>query len=531
MEVRRTFIILAAFLIAAASCNKEDKLRLERLQEELDALQNQPVASVPDLSVEPVPGEYRFTFDKELYGVDAGGSVTVNYTLPEESTVEVSVIGGWSATTTGGAEGSVTVSCPDPAQHGEVVVTATSVSGLRTAATLPIMVRDPYSDATRPKIDAMGYYSFKPWNATLENYQKLADAGITMVTVETDEEDYLHQMDLARAVGIKVLAVIGWATGSWYDAMSEESLKRLKDLIDSLKDRPELYGYHIYDEPSVNLIYQLMAIEDKMLELDPDHPIYVNLHPNASAGSLGVNNYYDYVEAFASMMHLKQLSFDIYPVLDNGLTQSDWHMCLSTVASAAKRYGMPLWTFAASCWIDKEAVLLHRAKPNVANILLQVYTNLAYGAQMVQYFTIQDYGGTSYAPIMRDGTWTQAYDDLKTANLTMQKRAFVFKGCNVIKIRQLGNAESHENALSILDFPPEIKSMWVSHSATVSFVENGGDRYMAVVNNYWPIDQVIAIELNEPAYLIGSDGQFKELDAGITHISLPMGDMVVIKYR
>ena len=73
--------------------------------------------------------------------------------------------------------------------------------------------------------------------------------------------------------------------------------------------------------------------------------------------------------------------------------------------------------------------------------------------------------------------------------------------------------------------------MWVSYSATVSFVENGGDRYMAVVNNYWPIDQIIALELNEPAYMIGSDGQFQELNAGVTHISLPMGDMVVIKYR
>ena len=454
MEVRRTFIILAAFLIAAASCNKDDKLRLERLQGELDSLQSQVVPTVPDPSVEPLPGEYCFTFDKELYGVDAGSSVTINYTLPEESTVEVTAKGGWSATATGGAEGSITITVPDPVRFSEVVVTATSVTGRHTAATLPVMVRDPYSDATRPKIDAMGYYSFKPWNATLENYQKLADAGITMVTVETDEEDYLHQMDLARAVGIKVLAIIGWATGSWYDSMSEESLKRLKDLIDSLKDRPELYGYHICDEPSVNEVFALMAIEDRMMQLDPGHPVYVNLRPNGSSEGMGASTYEQYVEIFASMMHLKQLSFDIYPVLEGGLTQSDWHMCLSTVASAAKRYGMPLWTFAASCWIDKEAVLLHRAKPNVANILLQVYTNLAYGAQMVQYFTIQDYGGTSYAPIMRDGTWTQAYDDLKTANLTMQKRSFIFKDGNVTRIRQIGLSESLENALSSVDFPP-----------------------------------------------------------------------------
>lgn len=531
MEVRRTFIILAAFLIAAASCNKEDKLRLERLQGELDSLQSQVVPSVPDPSVEPIPGEYHFTFDKEIYGVDAGSSVTVNYTLPEESTVEVTAKGGWSATATGGAEGSITITVPDPVKHSEVVVTATSVSGRHTAATLPVMVRDPYSDATRPRVESLGYYGFKSWNATLENYQKLADAGITIVTVETDEEDYLHQMDLARAVGIKVLAVIGWATSGWYDSMSEESLARLEKLVDGLKDRPELYGYHIYDEPSVNLIYKLMAIEDRMSKLDPDHPIYVNLHPNASAGSLGVNNYYDYVEAFASMMHLKQLSFDIYPVLEDGTTQSDWHMCLSTVADAAKRHGIPLWTFAASCWIDQESVILHRARPTVANILLQVYTNLAYGAQAVQYFTIQDYSGTSYAPIMRDGTWTDAYLKLQAANLTMQKRSFIFKDCNVTRIRQTGLSESHENALSSVDFPPEINGLKISFSATVSFVENEGNLYMVVVNNYWGVDQKVTVDLNAPAYSIDSEGQFHELATGETELELPRGEMVVIKYK
>ena len=529
--MKRTFIILIAFLVAAVSCNKEDKLRVEQLQEELDALQDQPVPEVP-ASVEPVSGiDYAFTFDKVRYGVDAGGSVTVNYTLPEESTVEVSVSGGWSATVTGGAEGSITVSCPDPAQYGDVVVTATSVSGLRTAATLPLMVRDPYSDATRPIIEAMGYYSFKPWNATLENYQKLADAGLTLVTVETDEEDYLLQMDMARAVGIKVLAVIGWATGGWYQTMSDESLARLERLIESLKNRPELFGYHICDEPSVNNVFELMAIEDKMTQLDPDHPIYVNLRPNGSPAGMGASTYAQYVEVFASMLHLKQLSFDIYPVLEGGITQSDWHMCLSTVASAAKRYGMPLWTFAASCWIDKEAVLLNRAKPTVANILLQVYTSLAYGSQAVQYFTIQDYSGTSYAPIMRDGTWTDAYLKLKEANLTMQKRSFVFKGGNVTKIRQLGWSESQENALSAVDFPPEINGLAISFSATVSFVENGGNSYMVVVNNYWGADQTVTVDLNIPSYSIDSDGKFQELGKGQTDIWLPRGEMVVIKYK
>lgn len=530
--MKRSFIILTALLIAAVSCNNADKLRVEQLQEELDELQSRQQPGVPGPDVETVTdSDYFFTFDKERYGVDAGGSVTINYSLPEESTVEVSAKEGWQATVTGGSVGSVTVTVPDPVQYSEVVVTANSVSGRRTAAILPVMVRDPYSDATRPRLESLGYYGFKPWNATLENYQKLADAGITIVTVETDEEDFLLQMDLARAVGIKVLAVIGWATGGWYDSMSEESLATLQQLVNSLKDRPELYGYHICDEPSVSRIYELMAIEDKMMQLDPDHPVYVNLHPNASPGSLGVSTYEEYVEAYASKMHLRQFSFDIYPVLANGLTQNDWHMTLSAAADAAKRHGIPLWTFAATCHINKEAVLLDRARPTVDNILLQIYISLAYGSQAIQYFTIQDYSGTDYAPIMRDGTWTDAYLKLQAANLTMQKRAFVFKGCDVTKVRQVGLSESQENALSIVDFPPEVDDVKVDLSATVSFIENNGNSYMVVVNNYWGVQQTATISINCPAYSIGSDGRFEELDAGIKKLDLPRGGMIVIKYR
>ena len=535
---KKLLYTLAFLAMLLSSCSKVDeRQRLDELHQSISDIKDKvdklelPAAVEPSVPVEPEP-DYVFSFDQERYGVDAGGSVTIKYSLPEDSLVEASSREGWNIEIVpSGKTGTVTVTAPDPAGANEIVLTATSVSGLQTAITLPLVVRDPYSDATRPVMEAMGYYSFKPWNANLENYQKLADAGITMVTVETDEDDYLYQMDLARAVGIKVLAIIGWATGGWYNNMSQENLEKLEHLIDTMKDRPELYGYHIFDEPSVNRIFELMAIEDKMLQLDPVHPVYVNLHPNASSGSLGVETYRDYVEIYASMMHLRQLSFDIYPILLNGGVQTDWHMCLSIAASAAKRYGMPLWTFAASCWIDLESTLLYRARPSVENLLLQTYTNLAFGAQMVQYFTIQDYGGTDFAPIMRDGTWTEAYDILKEANLQMQKRAFIFKGSNVSLIRQIGIMATHDTALSKRDLPEEIEDIISGESATVSFVENNGNKYVVIVNNFWHKQQQIAIKVKEPVYYIDSNADFHLYEAGEWDFFIPEGGMLAFKYR
>lgn len=517
-------------MLVAISCNKEEKLRLEQLQQDLAALQEQQLPGVPS-AAEPAADsdeDFFFTFDKMRYGVDAGGSVNIEYTLQEAADVEVAVKEGWSASVVSdGATGTITITAPDPAGFCEIVVTAATGDGRQTAAILPLMVRDPFSDATRTRMEAVGYYCFKPWNATLENYQKLADAGLTMVTLETDEGDWQSYIDLAAQAGLKTLAIVLNHAGYWYDNMEYTGLD---ELINYLKDCPDVFGYHMCDEPSVNDIWRLMAIKDKIRQLDDTRPIYINLLANASPMGMGASTYYEYVNIMADYLDFDFISFDIYPVLV-GAIQSDWHMCLETVADAAKRRGIPFWAFAASCWINKESTTRKREKPNSYNIQLQIYTDLAYGAQAVQYFTIQDYGGTDYAPIMRDGTWTQAYEELKKANLNMQKRAFIFKDSNVTKIRQLGQSESHENALSRLDLPPEIESVAVTFSATVSFVENKGNEYLVLVNNYWSADQTVSVELTSPVYSIGSDGQFDELQPGLNNIWMDKGDIVVLKYK
>ena len=171
-------LISAAVLLLAQACNGDERLRLEELQQQMASIKEAGASSIPD-AVSPSsddPKEYAFTFDRNRYGVDAGKSVSVKYTLPEASTVEVSVPEGWSATVDNSIS-EIIISAPDPASPGQVVATAVSNDGKKTAAFVPVMVRDPYSDATRPDYMAMGYYGFKPQWATLENFQKLADAG------------------------------------------------------------------------------------------------------------------------------------------------------------------------------------------------------------------------------------------------------------------------------------------------------------------------------------------------------------------
>lgn len=72
-----------------------------------------PPAVVPGLETDD---QYFISFDREKYGVDAGSSVTINYSLPETATVEVSPREGWGVSVnSSGATGQIVITAPDAA--------------------------------------------------------------------------------------------------------------------------------------------------------------------------------------------------------------------------------------------------------------------------------------------------------------------------------------------------------------------------------------------------------------------------------
>ena len=519
-------LLIIATLAVSFACNEEDWLRVEQLQQELETMQKN-TKEVPDASEATVPEEdpYVFTFDRVGYGVDAGGSVTIGYTLPEASSVEVTVPQNWSAVVNSDAS-EIVITAPDPASPGEFRVTATAADGRTVSAILPVIVRDPYSDATRTFVNALGYYSIKPQWVNLENFKKLADAGLKTVTVETEDYNWKEQMDLAAEVGLKTVPIIGWITSRY--ERDPENYKGLDEMIDYLKHHPSTLAYHICDEPSTRDIPSLLFRKEKIESLDPDHPVYINLNPDGSANALGVLRYRDYIEAYARDCKCKLISFDMYPILPDGV-MGDWYKVLTAVSEVSKEYGIPFWAFAASCWIDREH--LDRGKPSVENLRLQVYTDLAYGAQVIQYFTIMQYGGTDFAPFMFDTGWSEAYDILKEFNLEMQNRGFVFDGCSMQKIRHAGAIPSWGENYDDNDLPESIASLQPSCDALVSFIENRGNEYVTVGNKSLTEKMTLNAVFNKMVYTIDHDGVFTERQPGDVSFILDEGDMLVIKVK
>ena len=270
--------------------------------------------------------------------------------------------------------------------------------------------------------------------------------------------------------------------------------------------------------------------------MDPDHPVYVNLHPgSASEGSLGVDDYFEYVEEMVTRCNLKFITFDQYPVFVYGIDAA-WHKSLVAVRTSALKHNIPFWAFTLCCreW--------EREDPTLENIRLQCNTNLAYGAQVNQYFVYRSTSGTDFAPLQ---TWeydangdkveavkyTAAYDYCKAYNAEMHNRGYVFAGSDVKAVRKTQVMDAWNESLSIKDLPPQIASLYTSREVVVSFAENNGNEYLVVVNSMWNWTQQVAIDLTDVVYLIDHDGNFKELQPGISRFDLEGGDMLVFKYK
>jgi hypothetical protein len=173
----------------------------------------------------------------------------------------------------------------------------------------------------------------------------------------------------------------------------------------------------------------------------------------------------------------------------------------------------------------------------IAHLRVEVFSNMAYGAQAIQYFTYWTSHSTVWnfhqGPIDTDGKRTPTYDRVKQINAEIQALRGAFLGSRVLSVGHTGAAIPAGTTRYTPVGP--VKSLETEGAgAVVSMLERGDRRFLAVVNrdihNAMPL--AIAFEPAAKVMAAGRDGTLKPVDvSGVTQSTLEPGDIALFVWQ
>ena len=275
------------------------------------------------------------------------------------------------------------------------------------------------------------------------------------------------------------------------------------EAVAMMKDSPALVAWHIKDEPELWDIPWIAELVAKVQSLDSLHPPYVNLYPDWAWGQDG---YADNIEAFASQVDVPFYSFDQYPVTEKDgkiAIRPTWYRNLEVFSAMAGMHGKPFWACALtkSHHLGAPSPPAFYPVPTIGHLRLQVFSDLLYGAQAIQYFTAEGlYDRETLGK-------TPVFDIVKEVNAGIKAYSPVFLGCSVEGVWHTGDTVPLHTQRLVTMPHHAVKSLSVSgEGGVVSLVSNGGHIYLAVQNRDCEHDAVLDISFTRKVRLFTPEG-------------------------
>lgn len=375
-----------------------------------------------------------------------------------------------------------------------------------------------YTNPAGKDFPIMAWFTLYGQHLDASNIDDLEACGFNLAfSFLTDMEEVDRVLDQACGTGVKVIV----------------NCKELKEnpieAVRHLKDNPAVAGYFFRDEPSAKDFPDLHEWAQKLREADDSKLLYMNLHPSwAPEQFTGTPSYEEYVSRFVDEVPLGWMSFDHYPVLENGI-RPDFYYNLEVVRRETTRKGIPFWAFALSTG--------HGPYPTATyeSMCFQVYTDLAYGAQGIEYFTFQPGQNKSCifhdAPIDENGNRTPTFDMVARINSEIKALTPVFLGCKVSDVSFTGdNLPKGTKALESL--PAQIESLDCSgEGVLVSQLSNGRKQYLLLVNRSHTQEQTVTLDFKSKTTRILPDGTKEKSSRGTRTDTMGAGNMLLYRVK
>ena len=354
---------------------------------------------------------------------------------------------------------------------------------------------DPEPGKTHSNVDLTGLtvdgqFPIIAWTGidamdTEAKFGPMKECGINVYLGWYDTQaEVMTALDNASKAGVKLII------------KSDELFSSTASTVKAMKDHPALFGYHIKDEPETSDFPTLGSIVKEISAIDKDHFCYINLYPNWAWGN--IDGYMSKLTSFLTQVPVNFISFDHYPIYEiDGVSylRPEWYKNLEDIRRVSRARSLPFWAFALALSHKLDGKLY--PIPTVAELRLQMFSNLAYGAQGFQYFT--------YWGIYQSGP-TQVYERVKTVNRELQQLSKIFLGADVTEVWHTGN-EIPYGTKELSAMPYGFSAISASGAGiVVSQVEKDGKIYVAMVNKDYKNTQKVSLSFNTACTRIDKEG-------------------------
>ncbi len=375
-----------------------------------------------------------------------------------------------------------------------------------------------------PQIPILAWGGVPPNEASVARFEEMKAAGLSLSLTRITSADSMEIMlEMAEKAGVKLIVR---CTGLQEDP---------ENIVRRFKNNPAVAGYYLKDEPSAFEVADLADLAKRINAVDDKNFCYLNLLPNyASKSQLGSFSYREYVDLYASKVSTRFLSFDHYPIVEDSSgkhCRKNWYENLEIIADEAGKTGKPFWAFALSVAHGIYPV------PTIGELRLQVYSNLAYGAQGIQYFTYwTPKNKTQYnyrnGPITDDTKQrTEVYDRIKMVNQEIQNLAGVFYGAKVISVAHTG-AMIPKGTKRLDKLPSIIKNFATEgEGAVVSLLGKGNEKFLVIVNRDFMKTMKLTVDADTSLHRVLIDGSIVQASDYIKTLEIDPGAVAIYKWK
>ena len=369
------------------------------------------------------------------------------------------------------------------------------------------------------EIPILAFHGVQRDNLSVENFSKMKQAGIKInFSIYKSNEEAQKALDNAECAGVKILLY------------SDDLVHYPEQTIKRFKNHPALYGYYVTDEPSADDFKLVRDRINIIKKFDPIHPVYVNLYPNyALPSQMKKDSYENYLNEFTNAVPIDFISFDNYPLMSNKI-HSKWYENLEQIRKYSILKKKKFWAFANA------TVFGQYSQPTIASLKLQMFSNLLYGAQGLQYFTYWTLDDENWKKnefkhsiVDSQGNPTVTYSIVQKTNNDIQKYAGVFLGSTVDSVFHTGG-EFPTGTKKLLNPPSIFNFFSINKPVLISYMKNNSKKYIAFLNKDLKDSANLIIEPKVRYYYIDKNGKEVLGSSGRKTFNILPGDILVLRY-